>query len=92
MVPAGSGALMVALPLLAGDSPALALVMGIAGLVLILGLLFALGTRRPSATPGSGGCHAATAVLLQDAQGPPPASISTDHPAQLPDRSYATPK
>jgi hypothetical protein len=68
MVLAGSGALMVALPLLADDSPAAVLVVGIAGPVLILGLLFALGPRPRSGTPGSGGCHAAAAMLLQDAK------------------------
>jgi len=78
---AGAGTLMIAIPFVAGHASAAALAAGIAVPVLILGLLFVLGARRRRRAPAGGGCHAMTAVLLQDPQSPPAGPISTGHPS-----------
>lgn len=89
---AGSGTLILAFPLLTGQPPAVALGLGIAIPVLILGLLLAPGATRSRSKVAIGGCHNAAALLLKNPENPAPSQAATDLPAQLPASGQTTAK
>lgn len=92
-VVAGSGTLIVAFALLTGQPSAVALGLGIAIPLLILGLLLAPGaTQSRSKVAIGGGCHNAAAHLLKRPENLASSQAATHLPAQLPASGQATAK
>lgn len=89
---AGSGTLILALLLLTVHPSAAALAVVIATPVLILGLLFTYGARRPLSRVAIGGCHNAATLILRNSDSAPPGQAATNFPSKLPTSGAATRK
>lgn len=83
-VVAGLGTLVTAILLLTTQFTAVARVLGIAGPVLVLGVLFVLGTRRSRTSVAIDDCHNAATLLLQESETSAPRQDGTDLPRSSP--------
>jgi hypothetical protein len=82
---AGLGTLITTILLVTTQFSDIARAFGVAVLMLLLGALFVLGTRRSRTSVAVGGCHSAAALLLHEPESSTSHRAHTDLPVPLTD-------